>query len=104
MRKIALRTLIGRENPKLAQLQLGISAEIFNRHYNQPLLEDRMAKRDILPGADWTPKTPEGIAGTALLGLLSGELHKDDFEYQVKRARELEDLPADRKNDNRGYV
>lgn len=43
-------TLMGRDNPKLAQLQLGISEAVFNAHYNQPLLEDRLARRDLVPG------------------------------------------------------
>lgn len=42
-------TIMARENPKLAQLQLGITSYVFNVHYNQPLLEDRLKRRDLLP-------------------------------------------------------
>ena len=80
-------TLIARENPKFAQLQLGITAEVFNEHYNQPILEDRLAKRDILPGAAWTPKTPEEVAGAALLDMMNGKMSREAFEEKVAQAR-----------------
>ena len=42
-------TIMARNNPKLAQLQLGITSYVFNTHYKQPLLEDRLKRRDLLP-------------------------------------------------------
>ena len=47
---------MARENPKLAQEQLGISAAVFNLHYNQPSLEDRLMRRDILPAVGPPPE------------------------------------------------
>lgn len=96
-------TPTGRENPKFAQLQLGISADVYNEHYNQPILEDRMAKRDILPGSKWKPTTPEEIAGSALLDLTSGKLPRDEFNERVARARPLKAQPEIRKDDDVGY-
>lgn len=51
-------TIMGAKNPKLAQRQLGISEEIFNRHYNFPGLDERLARRDILPGAGVVEPAP----------------------------------------------
>lgn len=97
-------TLIGRENPKFAQLQLGISAEVFNRHYNQPLIEDRMAKRDILPGASWQPSTPEEQAGNALLEFMRGRKSRLELEEDVARARTLKAQPDVRRDSDPSYA
>jgi site-specific recombinase XerD len=97
-------TLIGRENPKFAQLQLGISAEVFNRHYNQPMVEDRMAKRDILPGSNWKPKTPEEEAGNALLEFMRGRKSREEFDAQVARAQMLKAQPDVAKEHDPSYT
>lgn len=97
-------TLIGRENPKFAQLQLGISAEVFNRHYNQPMLEDRLANRRILPGGNWKPTTPEEEAGHALLEFMRGRVSRPEFEAHVARARALQAQPNVPKETEPGYA
>lgn len=96
-------TLIGRENPKFAQMQLGITADVYNEHYNQPILEDRLEKRDILPGSKWKPTTPEEIAGAALLDMMSGKMSKDEFQAKVDRARQLKTQPQVFRNEDASY-
>lgn len=53
-------TLIARETPKYAWEQLGITAKIFEAHYHQPSLQDRMDQRDLLLGNLRTPDEAEG--------------------------------------------
>lgn len=77
-------TLMARENPKLAQEQLGITEKIFNRHYNQPLLEDRIARRDILPGA---AASPTGRIGDAYMRFQRGQITQLELDQAVAQAR-----------------
>lgn len=59
-------THIAKKNPRFAHEQLGITAKIFEAHYNQPALEDRLESRDILPGAvTAAPRTPDEMVGQA---------------------------------------
>jgi hypothetical protein len=76
---------------------------IFNRHYNQPLLEDRLAKRDILPGANWKPSTPKEIAGRALLDFSNGRLAREEFEQKVQAAQKLDAVPKTGTDPTPGY-
>ncbi len=77
-------TLMARENPKLAQEQLGVTEKIFNRHYNQPLLEDRIARRDILPGAE---SSPTGRIGDAYMRFQRGQITQSELDVAVAQAR-----------------
>ena len=77
-------TIMARENPKLAQEQLGVTEKIFNRHYNQPLLEDRIARRDILPGAE---SSPSGRIGDAYMRFQRGQITKNELDIVVAQAR-----------------
>lgn len=60
LRKTAA-SLMASKNPQLAQLQLGISEEVFRRHYSFPNLEERLAQRDLLPGGSAADVEP--VAG-----------------------------------------
>lgn len=100
----AAGTLIAKHNPRLAQEQLGITERVFNRHYNQPTLQDRIDRRDILPGGEWTPTSPEEIAGAALLDLLAGRSSKDEFDAHVAKARALAGLDNPRRYPPPGYA
>lgn len=64
-------TLIGLQNPKLAQEQLGISERVFNRHYNLPTLEGRLSRRDILPG---------NLSPTVQIPVVDGSKPPEGFE------------------------
>lgn len=97
-------TLIARENPKLAQEQLGISWDVFNKHYNQPLLEDRIARRDILPGYHWEPSTPEETIAKAYLEHVQGRLSQESLEASVEDARKQMSLPTTRWAGMTGYA
>lgn len=80
-------THIAKHNPRFAQDQLGITAKIFEAHYNQPTLEDRLERRDILPGAvTASPRTPDEMVGQAWLNYSQGRMSRADFEAVVLRA------------------
>ncbi len=82
-------TLIGRENPKLAMQQLGVSEGVFNRHYNKPRLEDRLHRRDILPGGEGVRQSPMEKLGTAHWRFDHGLIDKAELE-QVRELTRLE--------------
>lgn len=85
-------TLIARQNPKLAQEQLGITAKIFDRHYNQPMLEDRVARRDILPGAA-AAVTPKERIADAYVRFQRGQMTQEELDQVVAQARIQETEP-----------
>lgn len=94
-------TLMGSmEDPAFAALQLGITQAIYNRHYYQPRLEDRLQKRDRLAGSDWTPQSPEEIAGKALLDLERGTIDQHQFDAQLREAKARLSLPPQKE----GYL
>lgn len=78
-------TLIGRENPKLAVQQLGLSDQVFQAHYNRPRLEDCLQRRDILPGSDGVCQSPMEGPGTAHWRFDHGLIDKAELD----RVREL---------------
>jgi integrase len=80
-------TIMALVNPKLAQEQLGITENVFNRHYNQPLLEDRLAHREILPGVAAARPSPEEAVGNAYLRYQRGEIGKVQLDQTVLIAR-----------------
>jgi integrase len=86
-------THIGRSNPRLAAEQLGISSEVFEKHYNKPNLEDRLARRDILPGGR-APRTPEELVGQAWLDKTRGKISEAEFRETLERAEKLRALPT----------
>lgn len=100
IRKSCGTLLASTEDPVFAAAQLGITQEMFNRHYYQPRLEDRTKKRDRLPGSDWTPKSPEEIAGKALLDLERGTIDQYQFDTQLREAKARPSLPPQKE----GYV
>ncbi|HEX2066744.1 MAG TPA: tyrosine-type recombinase/integrase, partial [Candidatus Thermoplasmatota archaeon] len=79
-------TLMALVNPKLAQEQLGITEKVFHRHYNQPLLEDRLAHREVLPGVV-ERRTPEAVLGSAYLRFLRGEVTQARLDEVTLRVR-----------------
>lgn len=50
-------THMAKENPRLAREQLGITQKVFEKHYNQPTVGDRIEHRDLVLGAQPTPRT-----------------------------------------------
>lgn len=87
-------TFMARHNSRYAREQLGISEKVFEKHYNVPLIEDRLSRRDLLPGSDWTPKTAEEIAGVASLALREGKITPDEHEARLSEAEKLRSLPT----------
>jgi site-specific recombinase XerD len=96
-------TLMALINPKLAQEQLGITETVFNRHYNLPLLEDRLAHREILPGVAAASHGPEQAVGTAYLRYQRGEIGKVQLDQTVLMAR-LAAVDPRRKIPDAGYA
>lgn len=87
-------THIGKENPKLAKEQLGITDEVYERHYNQPTVEDRKQRRDLLPSADERPSTPEEKIGRAYKAYQNGEISHEEFLERAEQARTEDALPG----------
>jgi hypothetical protein len=51
----------------LAREQLGITDKVFQKHYNQPALEDRLQHHDLLMGDEETPPQQQACIGTLRL-------------------------------------
>jgi site-specific recombinase XerD len=80
-------TLMARENPRLAREQLGITQKVFERHYNQPTIADRMARRDIIPGATARSRSLEERVGALYLDLRRGRISQAEFDREFDRCR-----------------
>lgn len=89
-------TLIANQNPKMAMQQLGISQRVFERHYNLPLLKDRLERRDLLPGPRWNPRTPEQLLAAAHADLIAGRIGKAQYDAILAQAEAQKRLPSPR--------
>ena len=78
-------THMARDNPRLAREQLGITAKIFDKHYNQPRLEDRLERRDLLPGAAPSAKSPTERIGELYTQLARGKISQQEFDRELSR-------------------
>lgn len=78
-------THMAKENPRLAREQLGITQKVFEKHYNQPSLEDRMDRRDLLPGASAATKSPAERIGALYLDLTHGKISQQEFDQELSR-------------------
>jgi len=96
-------TMMARQNPKLAQEQLGVTWKIFNLHYNQPMLEDRLERRDILPGATASSQTPVERIGQAYLKFQRGLVTRAELDELVQRAT-IEPTRNGRVDESPSYV
>lgn len=97
-------THIARTNPRYAAEQLGITPKVFDAHYNQPVVEDRLTAREILPGAVVAqPRTPDEMVGQAWLRYSSGKLSRADFEAIVVQADRLRAQPSSRVPETSAY-
>ena len=77
---------MGKDNPKMAAEQLGITGKIFDKHYNQPDLDDRIARRDLLPGAGFAGSEDEKRIGTLYMQMRRGLVSEQEFEREVNRS------------------
>lgn len=78
-------THMARENPRLAREQLGITAKVFEKHYNQPTIDDRLARRDLLPGAAASAKSPAERIGVLFIDLKRGKISQQEFDDELRR-------------------
>lgn len=98
-------THMGKYNPRFAQEQLGITMKIFEGHYNQPTIDDRAERRDILPGVgSAAPQTPEEMIGRAVLDLNAGRITQKQYNEVLARADRLRATPKTGGEDNSGYA
>lgn len=74
--------------------QIGATPRIVQRHYNQPSLDDLLKKRNLLPGSDFKPKTPQKLAGWASLEHQAGRLNREDYLACLEQARKLMENPG----------
>jgi hypothetical protein len=95
-------THMARRDPKLAREQLGITQEVFERHYDQPRLQDRLDQRDIIPGAQSSHAGVEARMGQLTLQLRQGRISPEEWEREISRL-ELQDAtrPASKGHDLR---
>lgn len=104
MLRKSVGTHIAKQNPRFAQDQLGITAKIFEAHYNQPTLDDRLERRDILPGAvTAAPRTPDEMVGQAWLKYSQGRMSRGDFETVLVQADRLRAQPSVRVPETSAY-
>lgn len=104
MLRKSVGTHIAKQNPRFAQDQLGITAKIFEAHYNQPTLDDRLERRDILPGAvTAAPRTPDEMVGQAWLKYSQGRMSREDFETVLVQADRLRAQPSVRVPETSAY-
>ena len=78
-------THMGKQNPRLAREQLGITAKVFDLHYNQPTVQDRVERRDLLIGATASSKNAEERIGSLFLRLRRGDISQQEFDREVNR-------------------
>jgi site-specific recombinase XerD len=76
---------MGKQNPRLAREQLGITEKVFQAHYNQPTVADRVERRDLLIGAAVTSKNNEERIGALFLRLRRGDISQQEFDREVNR-------------------
>lgn len=93
-------THVAKENPKMAQLQLGITQKVFERNYNQPTLKDRMDRRDLLPGAQPGSRRVAERIGALYLQKQRGLISDQEFDREVHRGLIAEaTMPQPKQND-----
>ncbi|HLF16104.1 MAG TPA: tyrosine-type recombinase/integrase [Candidatus Thermoplasmatota archaeon] len=93
-------THMARKDRKLAREQLGITQKIFDLHYDQPRLKDRLEQRDIIPGASATYATMEVKMGQLTRQFREGKISEEEWKRELTRL-ELQDAtrPASKGHD-----
>ncbi|HUR24993.1 MAG TPA: tyrosine-type recombinase/integrase [Candidatus Thermoplasmatota archaeon] len=97
-------THMGKENPRLAREQLGITDKVFQRHYNQPTVKDRIDRRDLLIGAEGSAKTAEARIGALFLQMRKGVISQQEFDREVSRGLLSEATKPQPKSDDSSYA
>lgn len=87
-------THIAKINPRLAADQLGITSKVLEAHYNMPTVEDRIERRDIIPGSNWRPTSPEELVGRAFLERARGASSKEELHVALDQAARMRALPG----------
>lgn len=96
-------TIMARRNARYAREQLGITAKVFEANYNQPTVEDRLTRRDLVPSVG-TALDPDAMVGQALLELEAGRLTRAEFAEIKGRAERMRIVPGMRAPENTGYL
>lgn len=83
-------TFMARQNPRYAREQLGITAKVFEKHYNQPTIEDRLDRRDLVPTV---AEGPDAIIGRAFMDLQAQRITNAQFQDVLERANKMRIAP-----------
>lgn len=95
-------TMMARENPRYAREQLGITAKVFEKHYNQPTIEDRLERRDLVPTVQ---EGPDALIGRAFMDLQAQRITSAEFQDILERANRMRAAPQPMRGDeNKGYL
>lgn len=95
-------TLMARQNPRYAREQLGITAKVFEKHYNQPTIEDRLERRDLVPTV---AEGPDAAIGRAFMDLQAQRINQAQFQDIVERANKMRIAPRPvRDESDRAYL
>jgi integrase len=96
-------TIMARENARYAMEQLGITAKVFEKHYNQPTIEDRLERRDLVPTFG-DASDPVAAMGQIALDYEEGRATKAEYLAALDRIKRAKALPGIRQPDNTGYL
>lgn len=95
-------TIMARQNPRYAREQLGITAKVFEKHYNQPTIEDRLERRDLVPTV---AEGPDAVIGRAFMDLQAQRITQAQFQDVLERANRMRIAPQPvRSDENKGYL
>ena len=98
-------TIMARQNPRYAREQLGITPKVFEAHYNQPTVEDRLERRDLVPAVG-AQAGPDELIGRAYLDLQAQRITNAQFQDVLERANKMRIVPEPKRalDENRGYL
>lgn len=95
-------TIMARQNPRYAREQLGITAKVFEKHYNQPTIEDRLERRDLVPTV---AEGPDALIGRAFMDLQAQRITTAQFQDVLERANRMRIAPQPlHGEENKGYL
>lgn len=96
-------TIMARQNARYAREQLGITPKVFEAHYNQPTVEDRLERRDLVPVVGTQPG-PDALVGKAFMDLQAQRISRAEFQDIVERANKMRITPTPQgASENTGY-
>ena len=96
-------TIMARTNERYAREQLGITKKVFDQNYNQPTVEARLERRDLVPVVG-NANDPDAVIGKAFLDLQAQRITRHEFNEIVSRATRARVVPGVRPPEDPGYL